>query len=230
MLYVPANAYERRSYSVTLYLTSFTLDFLLALTICAQRKTRGLCFTSGPKACVFCFVCLYILGRDGRRTYTSGPTSGHRIIRTVLSTNRVDLGSFSSRCCTFRRTHTSADSIRLLCIRLALPLSLSLPSRLAPSARLAVGVPPRALWLAGIFLRRKKICAGVVGTRIDWVLKGERGGMTIPLLQYFARFDRGDDIVGFGGGGYKKSRPWCSLLASFPSRGVVAVCTRICSQ
>ena len=30
----------------------------------------------------------------------------------------------------------------------------------------------QALWLAGIFLRRKKICAGIVGTRTDWVLKG----------------------------------------------------------
>ena len=54
--------------------------------------------------------------------------------------------------------------------------------------------------------------------------------MTIPLLQYAARFDGGGEIVGFGGGGYKKSRSWCFVFASFPSRGVVAVCTRICSQ
>ena len=141
------------------------------------------------------------------------------------------LRSFSSRCCAFRRTHTSADPIRLLCIRLALPLTLPLPSRLAPSARLVVGVPPRALLLAGIsLLRRKKICAGVVGTRIDWVLKRRGGGMTIPLLQYVARFDGGVEIVGFGGGDYKQGRPWCSLFVSFTSRGVVTVCTRICSQ
>ena len=37
----------------------------------------------------------------------------------------------------------------------------SLPSRLAPSSRLPVDVPTRALWLAVVFLRRKKICAGV---------------------------------------------------------------------
>ena len=170
---------------------------------------------------------------------------------TVTSANRGDL-SFSSRCWTFRRTHTSADPIRVLCTRLALPLTLSLTSRLAPCARLTVDVPTRALWLAGIFLRRKKRCAGVVGTRTDWVLKGEEGGMTTPLLQYVARFDGGGEIFGFGGGGYKESWPWCSLFVGFSSlfvapsgekpalrfrpravvagRGVVAVCTRISSQ
>ena len=75
--------------------------------------------------------------------------------------------------------------------RLALLLTLSLTSRLAPRARLTVDVPTWAFWLAGIFLRRKKRCAGVVGTRTDWVLKGEEGGMTTPLLQYVARFDGG---------------------------------------
>ena len=171
---------------------------------------------------------------------------------TVTSANRGDLESFSSRCWTFRRTHTSADPIRVLCTRLALPLTLSLTSRLAPCARLTVDVPTRALWLAGIFLRRKKRCAGVVGTRTDWVLKGEEGGITTPLLQYVARFDGGGEIFGFGGGGYKESWPWCSLFVGFPSlfvapsgekpalrfrpravvagRGVVAVCTRISSQ
>ena len=171
---------------------------------------------------------------------------------TVTSANRGDLESFSSRCWTFRRTHTSADPIRVLCARLALPLTLSLTSRLAPCARLTVDVPTRALWLAGIFLRRKKRCAGVVGTRTDWVLKGEEGGMATPLLQYVARFDGGGEIFGFGGGGYKESWPWCSLFVGFPflfvapsgekpalrfrpravvaGRGVVAVCTRISSQ
>ena len=162
---------------------------------------------------------------------------------TVTSANRGDLESFSSRCWTFRRTHTSADPIRL---------TLSFTSRLAPCARLTVDVPTRALWLAGIFLRRKKRCAGVVGTRTDWVLKGEEGGMATPLLQYVARFDGGGEIFGFGGEGYKESWPWCSLFVGFPSlfvapsgekpalrfrpravvagRGVVAVCTRISSQ
>ena len=116
---------------------------------------------------------------------------GTATLTAVLRANCVDFGSFSVRCCTFRRTHTSADPIRLLCIRLASPLTLSLPSRLAPSARLTVVVPPRALWLAGFFLRRKNRCAGVVGTRTDRVLKGEGGGMTTPLLQYVTRFDGG---------------------------------------
>ena len=74
-------------------------------------------------------------------------------------------------------------------------------------------------WLAGIFLRRKKICAGVVGTRTDRVLEGEERGMTTPpLLQYVARFDGGSGNFGFGGGGYyKESWPWCSLFVGFPS-------------
>ena len=80
-----------------------------------------------------------------------GPQIDTATIRTVLSTNRVDSGSFSSRCYAFRRTHTSADPIWLLCIRLALPLTLSLPSRFAPSARLTVGGTPCALWLVGDF-------------------------------------------------------------------------------
>ena len=37
----------------------------------------------------------------------AGPRVDTATIRTVLSTNRVDSGSFSSGCCAFRRTHTS---------------------------------------------------------------------------------------------------------------------------
>ena len=136
-------------------------------------------------ACVCFFrvtVCFGKIGEDDLRGNRWAPPVGTTTMTAVMSTHRVDLGSFSSPYCTFRQTHTSADPIRLLCIRLALTLTLSLPSRLAPSARLTVGVPPRALWLAGIFLRRKKICAGIVGTRIVWVLKGEGGGMMTPLL------------------------------------------------
>ena len=76
---------------------------------------------------------------------------GTAIMTTVLSTNRVDSRSFSSRSCEFRRTHNSTDPIRLLCIRLALPLTLSLPSRFAPGTKLMVGVSPRAQWFAGPF-------------------------------------------------------------------------------
>ena len=197
------------------------------------------------------FSCGCMSWENSGRGLTTQPVST-ATMTTVTSANRGDLESFSSRCWTFRRTHTSADPIRVLCTRLALPLTLSLTSRLAPCARLTVDVPTRALWLAGIFLRRKKRCAGVVGTRTDWVLKGEEGGMTTPLLQYVARFDGGGEIFGFGGGGYKESWPWCSLFVGFPSlfvapsgekpalrfrpravvagRGVVAVCTRISSQ
>ena len=197
------------------------------------------------------FSCDCMFWENSGEGLTTQPV-GTATMTTAMSTNRMDLESFSSRCWTFRRIHTSADPIRVLCTRLALPLTLSLTSRLAPRARLTVDVPTRAFWLAGIFLRRKKRCAGVVGTRTDWVLKGEEGGMTTPLLQYVAQFDGGGEIFGFGGGGYKESWSWCSLFVEYPSlfvatsgekpalrfrpravvagRGVEAVCTRISSQ
>ena len=140
-----------------------------------------LCFTLGPMACGgFLCDCMFWEKRGGGLTRQPvDPPVGTATMTAVMSANRVNLESFSSRCCTFRRTHTNADPIRLLCLRLALPLTtLSTPSRLAPSARLTVGVSPRALWLAGIFSRSKKIWAGVAETRTDWVLKGEWDGMT----------------------------------------------------
>ena len=100
----------------------------------------------------FSYDCMFWENSGGG--LTTQPV-GTATMATVTSANRVDLESFSSRCWTFRRTHTSADPIRVLCTRLALPLTLSLPSRLAPRTKLMVGVSPRALWLAGIFLRRR---------------------------------------------------------------------------
>ena len=105
------------------------------------------------------FSCDCMFWENSGGGLTTQPV-GTATMTTVTSTNRVDLESFSSRCWTFRRTHTSADPIWVLCTRLALPLTLSLTSRLAPRARLTVDVPTRAFWLAGIFLRRKKRCAG----------------------------------------------------------------------
>ena len=96
--------------------------------------------------------CMFWGERGGGYTKQPlGPSVDTAIMTTVLSTNRVDSRSFSSRSCEFRRTHTSTEPIRLLCIRLALPLTLSLPSRFAPSTKLVVGVSPRAPWLAGAF-------------------------------------------------------------------------------
>ena len=98
--------------------------------------------------------CLFWGERGGGHTRQPvGPSVNKAIMTTVLSTNRVDSRSFSSRSCAFRRTHTSTDPIRLLCIRLALPLTLSLPSRFAPGTKLIVGVSPRAPWLVGAFSR-----------------------------------------------------------------------------
>ena len=97
--------------------------------------------------------CMFRGEREGGYTRQVGPSVDTAIMTTVLSTNRVDSRSFSSRRCAFRRTHTSTDPIRLLCIRLALPLNLFLPSRFAPGTKLMVGVSPRASWPAGVFLR-----------------------------------------------------------------------------
>ena len=85
-----------------------------------------------------------------------GPFGDTSTMAIVTSTNRLDPGRFSSRCCAVRRTHTSAYLIRLLCIQLASPLTLFLPSRSAPSARPIVGVSPRTLRLAGAFMCRCK--------------------------------------------------------------------------
>ena len=98
--------------------------------------------------------CMFWGERGGGHTRQPvGPTVDAAIMTTVLSTNRVDSRSFSSRSCAFRRTHTSTDPIRLLCIRLALPLTLSLPSRFAPGTKLMVGVSPRVPWFARAFSR-----------------------------------------------------------------------------
>ena len=100
------------------------------------------------------FLCDCMFWGERRGGYTRqpvGPLVDTAIMTTVLSTNRVDSGSFSSRSCAFRRKHTSTDFIRLLCIRLALPLTLFLPSRFAPGTKLMVGISPRAPWLTGGF-------------------------------------------------------------------------------
>ena len=106
------------------------------------------------RAGYFSCDCMFRGERGGRHTRQPvGPSVDTAIMTTVLSTTREDSKSFSSRSCAFRRTNTSTDPIRLLCIRLALPLTLSLPSRFAPGTKLMVGVSPWAPWLAGAFSR-----------------------------------------------------------------------------
>ena len=97
-----------------------------------------------------------------------GPQVDTANIRTVLNTNHVDSRSFSSRCWAFRRTHPSADPIRLLGIRLALPITLSLPSGFVPSTKLMVGASPRALGLVKDF-------------SCDGMFWDERGGELAPV-------------------------------------------------
>ena len=133
------------------------------LMVCVSPRTLWLYCTKGAFLCDFTF---WDERGGGLARQPVGPLADTSTITTVMSTNHVHSGGFSARCCAFRRAHTSEDPIRMLCIRPALPLTLSLPSRFAPSERLTVGVRPRALWLARILLRRMKRCAGVVETRL----------------------------------------------------------------
>ena len=170
MLYVLAYTHERRPYSDTLYPTSFNLDSLPAPRICVLRKTYGLCFTLRSSDCMF-----WDDKGGGLTGQPMGPQVDTANIRTVWSTNHVDSRSFSPRCWAFRRTHPSADPIRLLCIRLALPLTLSLPSGFVPSTKLMVGASPRALGLVkdfscdGMFWddRRGGLAGQPMGPRVD---------------------------------------------------------------
>ena len=170
MLYVPAYTHERRSYSDILYPTSFSLDSLPTPRICVLRKTYGLCFTWALRLVRdFLCDCIFWDDRGGELTGQSmGPQVDTANIRTILSTNQVDSRSISSRCWAFRHTHPSADPIRLLGIRLALPLTLSLPSGFVPSTNLVVGASPRALGL-------------VKGFSYDCMFWDERGGGLAPV-------------------------------------------------
>ena len=174
MLYVPAYTHERRPYSDTLYPTSIRLALTLTLSrppgfaSCARFMVGVLpwaLWLVGDFSC----DCMFWDDRGGGLTgQPMGPQIDTANIRTVLSTNHVDLRSFSSRCWAFRRTHPSADPIRLLGIRLALPLTLSLLSGFVPSRKLMVGASPRALGLVKDF-------------SCDYIFWDKRGGGLEPV-------------------------------------------------
>ena len=143
------NTHEHRPCSATLYPTSFTLDSLLALTIRANSWLvfhLGLLWLAGAflRDCWDCRGGLLTINRQ-----PVGPLVSTAAITTATGINHVDSGRLNSRCCTFRRTHTSADPIPILCIRLALTLTLSRPPGFASCARLMVCVSPWALRLVG---------------------------------------------------------------------------------
>ena len=144
---------------------------IVAIGTAAANSSRGAMPQQASRlAGEFSCDCMFWGERGGGHTRQPvGPSVNKAIMTTVLSTNRVDSRSFSSRSCAFRRTHTSTDPVRLLCIRLALPLTLSLPSRFAPGTKLMVGVSPRAPWLAGAFSRDCTFwnCREVVVLTID---------------------------------------------------------------
>ena len=169
MLYVPTYTHELRPYSDTLYPTSFNLDSLPAPRICVLRKTYGVSPWALRLVGDFSCGCMFWDDRGGGLTgQPMGPQVDTANIRTVLSTNHVDSRSFSSRRWAFRRTHPSADPIRLLGIRLALPLTLSLPSGFVPSTKLMVDASLRALGLVKDF-------------SCDCMFWDERGGGLAPV-------------------------------------------------
>ena len=143
MLCVSAYTHERRPYSLLCIRLALTLTLPLP-----SRFAPSAGLTVGGTPCPlwlvgnFSYDCKF--WKNSGRGLTTQPV-GTATMTTVTSANRVDLESFSSRCWTFRRTHTSADPIRVLFTRLALLSTLSLPSRLAPRARFTVDVPTRAL-------------------------------------------------------------------------------------
>ena len=149
----------RRTHTSTDPIRQLRIRLALPLTL---SLPSGFVPRARLKACVppralrlvgdFSCDCMFWDERGGELTgQPVGPQVDAATIRTPLSTNRVDSRSFSSKCWAFRRTHTSADPIRILCIRLALPLTLTLPSRFVPSAKLMVGDTLCALWLVGDF-------------------------------------------------------------------------------
>ena len=79
MLFVPVYTHERRPYSATLYLTSFTLHRLLALRTRAKGKAKGWWFSSGSMACGEILVWRQVLGRERKRAFEAigGSTGGH---------------------------------------------------------------------------------------------------------------------------------------------------------
>ena len=82
MLFVPVYSHERRPYSATLYLTSFTLDRLLPLRTRAKGKAKGWCFSSGAMACGEILVWLQVLGRERKRAFEAiGGSTGGRSTR-----------------------------------------------------------------------------------------------------------------------------------------------------
>ena len=170
MLYVPAYTHERRPYSDALYPTSFNLVLSRppGFASCARLMV---CVSPWALRLVGDFSCDCMFWDDrggGLAGQSMGPQVDTADIRIVLSTNHVDSRSFSSRCWAFWRTHPSADPIRLLGIRLALPLTLSLPSGFVPSTKLMIGASPRALGLVKDF-------------SCDCMFWDERGGGLAPV-------------------------------------------------
>ena len=132
----------RLALPLTLFLPS---AFVPSTKLMVGASPRALGLVKG-----FSCGCMFLDERGGGLAPV-GPRLDTATITTVLNTNRVDSGRFSSGCCAFRRTHTSADPIRLLCIQLALPLTLPLPSRFAPNVRPTVGGTPCDLRLVRDF-------------------------------------------------------------------------------
>ena len=112
MLCVPSYTRERRPFPGSLYLTSFTLDSRLALTICAQRKTYGWSFTPGPIRCgvVSCDCNLWDESGEG---LTGQPVEGLVKTSTTMTVIRHILRGLGELAHDFVRSsvHTRAQTI-----------------------------------------------------------------------------------------------------------------------
>ena len=118
-------------YLASLYPTSFSLTFVPSARVLVGVSHRAL-WRVGDFSC----DCTFWGERGGEITRQPvGPLMD-------IATMKRKLGS---QCCPFRRTSTSAEPIRLHGIRLALSLTLSLPSGFTPSPRPMVCVSPCAL-------------------------------------------------------------------------------------
>ena len=154
--------------------------FASSAKLMVRVSPRALRFVEG-----FSCDCMFWDDREGGLTgQPMGPQVDTANIRTILSTNHVDSRRINSRCWAFRRTNPSADPIRLLGIRLALPLTLSFPSGFVPSTELMDSASPRALGLVKGF-SCVIVCFGTRGE--EDVRRWAHEWTQQPLEQYLAQ-------------------------------------------
>ena len=144
IFYVSSYIHKRRPYSATFHSASFNLNSFLALRIRPQTSS-----TIGGGGGVVTY--LSPLRRERREKASTGD-----IFYQPLS-NVMNSGQACRPC---RGSCSLIPGRSCFGVLPGDEIVVSPPSPIVqplPSERLAVGVAPRALWLAGIFLRRKEV-------------------------------------------------------------------------